>query len=177
MTLFELVAKLTVDSGEFESAVNKAERSGKNLKDSLSANMGKVKAAVAGALSIAAIKKGVDSVISLANAVSAAGDRIDKQSQVLGLSRRAYQEWDYILGQNGASIDSLGVSMKTLNSLVLSATEGNKEAKDSFAKLGIGIHELENLSVEDQFEAIVTAFQKMPPGAEKSGESGSREHR
>ena len=168
MTLFDLVAKLTVDSGEFESAINKAERSGKNLKDSLSANMGKVKAAVAGALSVAAIKRGIDSVISLANAVSVAGDRIDKQSQVLGLSRRAYQEWDYILGQNGASIDSLGVSMKTLNSLVLSATEGNKEAKDSFAKLGVGIHELENLSVEDQFEAIVTAFQKMPPGAQKS---------
>lgn len=168
MTLFELVAKITADSTEFDSAVGKAEKSGKNLKDSLSANMGKIKTAIVGALSVAAIKRGIDKVIDLANAVSVAGDRIDKQSQVLGLSRKAYQEWDYILGQNGASIDSMNVSMKTLNSTILSAKDGNKEAKDSFAQLGIGIHELENLSVEDQFEAVVRAFQRMPAGAKKS---------
>ena len=168
MTLFELVAKITADSTEFDSAVGKAEKSGKSLKDSLSANMGKIKTAIVGALSVAAIKKGIDKVIDLANAVSVAGDRIDKQSQVLGLSRKAYQEWDYILGQNGASIDSMNVSMKTLNSTILSAKDGNKEAKDSFAQLGVGIHELENLSVEDQFEAVVRAFQRMPAGANKS---------
>ena len=168
MTLFELVAKITADSSEFDSAVGKAEKSGKSLKDSLSANMGKIKTAIVGALSVAAIKKGIDAVVNLANEVSAAGDRIDKQSQVLGLSRKAYQEWDYILGQNGASIDSLGVSMKTLNSLVLSAKDGSKEAKDSFAQLGVGIHEIENLSMEDQFEQIVRAFQRMPAGAQKS---------
>lgn len=168
MTLFELVAKITADSTEFDSAVGKAEKSGKNLKDSLSANMGKIKTAIVGALSVAAIKRGIDKVIDLANAVSVAGDRIDKQSQVLGLSRKAYQEWDYILGQNGASIDSMNVSMKTLNSTILSAKDGNKEAKDSFAQLGVGIHELENLSVEDQFEAVVRAFQRMPAGANKS---------
>ena len=89
MTLFELVAKITADSSEFNTAVGKAERSGKSLKDSLSANMGKIKAAIAGALSVAVIKKGIDTVVNLANEVSAFGDRIDKQSQALGLSRNA----------------------------------------------------------------------------------------
>ena len=168
MTAFELVAKLVADTSGFDSAMGKAEKSGKNLKNSLENTFGKIKTIAAGALSVAAIKKGVDSVISLANEVSAAGDRIDKQSQALGLSRKAFQEWDYILGQNGASIDSLGVSMKTLNSLVLSAQEGGKEAKDSFAQLGLGIHELDGLNMEQQFEAVVRAFQKMPAGAKKS---------
>ena len=168
MTAFELVAKLTADTSGFDRAMNKADRSGRNLKDSLSGTFGKIKKVVVGALSVAAIKKGIDSVINLANEVSNAGDKIDKQSQALGLSRKAYQEWDYILGQNGASIDSLGVSMKTLNSLVLNAADGSKEAKNAFSKLGVNIHEIKKLSPEDQFEAVVRAFQKMPAGAKKS---------
>lgn len=168
MTAFELVAKLTADTSSFDSAMAKAGRTGNNLKGSLESTFAKIKRAAAGALSVAAIKKGINATISLANAVSQAGDRVDKQSQALGLSRKAFQEWDYILGQNGASIDSMGVSMKTLNALILEAADGSKEAKSSFAKLGIGIHELEKLNPEEQFEAVVRAFQRMPAGAEKS---------
>lgn len=168
MTIFEVAAKIVADTDGFDKAMDHAESSGKSLKNALTDTFSKIKKVAAGALSVAAIKKGVDAVMELANATAAAGDRIDKQSQALGLSRKAYQEWDYILGQNGASIDSLGASMKTLNKLVLDAHEGGEEAKNSFAKLGVGIHELENLSMEDQFEAIVRAFQKMPAGAQKS---------
>lgn len=168
MTIFELVAKITADSSGFDKAVNKADKSGKSLHDSLSKTFGKIGKIAVAAFSGAMIKKGIDMMVNLANEVSAVGDKIDKQSQALGLSRRAYQEWDYILSQNGASIDNLGTSMRTINNLILSAAEGSEEAKDTFAELGIGIHELEGLSPEDQFEAIVRAFQKMPPGAQKS---------
>lgn len=168
MTAFELIAKLTADTSGFDSAMSKAEKSGKSLKGSLENTFGKIKKVAAGALSVAAIKKGIDTVIDFANEVSQAGDRIDKQSQALGLSRKAFQEWDYILGQNGASIDSMSVSMKTLNNLILDAANGGKESKSAFAQLGIGIHEIEKLKPEEQFEAVVRAFQRMPAGAEKS---------
>lgn len=168
MTAFELVAKLTADTSSFDSAMAKAGRTGTNLKGSLESTFAKIKKVAAGALSVAAIKKGIDTVVAFANEVSQAGDRIDKQSQALGLSRKAFQEWDYILGQNGASIDSLGVSMKTLNALVLDAAAGGKESKTAFAQLGLGIHEIEKLEPEKQFEAVVRAFQKMPAGAQKS---------
>lgn len=168
MQILELFAKLTADTSGFDKAMKSADRSGKNLKNSLDSTFSKIKTIVAGALSVAVVKKGVQSILSLANEVSEVGDKIDKQSQALGLSRKAYQEWEYILSQNGASIDSLGTSMKTLNSLILSAADGSEEAKDSFSELGLGIHEIENLSVEDQFEAVIRAFQKMPAGAEKS---------
>lgn len=168
MTLFDLAAKIGLDSSEFEKGIDNAERSGKSLGEKLSSSFDKIKKAAAIALSGAVIKKGIDTIMDLANATSAAGDKIDKQSQALGLSRKAYQEWDYILGQNGASIDSLGVSMKTLNSLVLDAAAGGKESKIAFSKLGVSIHELETMSMEDQFEAVVRAFQRMPEGAKKS---------
>ena len=168
MTAFELVAKLVADTSAYDSAMSKAERSGKGLQGSLENTFGKIKKAAAGALSVAAIKKGIDTVIEFAGEVSAAGDRIDKQSQVLGLSRKAYQEWDYILSQNGASIDSMNMGMKTLNNLVLDAAKGGKESKNAFAELGVSYKELDKLSQEDQFEAVVRAFQKMPAGAQKS---------
>lgn len=168
LDLFNLAAKLTLDSDSFDKGVSDAEKSGKGLASSLEGTFSKIKKFAVGALSVAAIKKGIDAVLDLANATSAAGDKIDKQSQVLGLSRKAYQEWDYILSQNGASIDSLGVSMKTLNNLVLDAAAGGKESKDTFEQLGLGIHEIEQLEPEKQFEAVVRAFQEMPAGAQKS---------
>ena len=168
MELFSVVGKLLLDSSGFDKGVSEADKSGRGLASKLEASFSKIKKFAAGALSVAAIKKGIDSVMQLATETSAAGDKIDKQSQALGLSRKAYQEWDYILGQSGASIDSMGISMKTLNGLILNAAAGSKESKDAFAQLGLSIHEIETLSMEDQFESVVRAFQKLPPGAQKS---------
>lgn len=168
MDLFNLAAKLTLDSSDYEKGVSDADHRGRGLADSLKGTFEKIKKAAASAISVAAVKKGIDTLMSFANEVSSVGDKIDKQSQALGLSRKAYQEWDYILGQNGASIDSLGISMKTLNSAILGAADGSKESLDSFAQLGLHLHELENMNMEDQFDAVVRAFQKMPAGAQKS---------
>ena len=168
MDLFNLAAKLTLDSSGFEKGISGADSQGKGLADSLGKTFDKIKKAAAAAISVAAVKKGIDTLMSFANEVSSVGDKIDKQSQALGLSRKAYQEWDYILGQNGASIDSLGVSMKTLNSAILSAGEGSKESMTAFRQLGLNVHEIETMNMEDQFDAVVRAFQKMPAGAQKS---------
>ena len=168
MDLFNLAAKLTLDSSGFEKGISGADSQGKGLADSLGKTFDRIKKAAAAAISVAAVKKGIDTLMSFANEVSSVGDKIDKQSQALGLSRKAYQEWDYILGQNGASIDSLGVSMKTLNSAILSAGEGSKESMTAFRQLGLNVHEIETMNMEDQFDAVVRAFQKMPAGAQKS---------
>lgn len=168
MTVFELEAKLGLNKEGFDKGVRDAEGSGKGLKDSLSDSFGKIKTAAKAFLGAAIFKEIIDGVKSLISEVAEVGDTIDKQSQILGLSRKAYQEWDYILGQNGASIESLGASMRTLNSLFLSAKEGNEEANNTLAQLGVNIHELERMNPEQQFEALVRAFQKMPAGAQKS---------
>lgn len=101
----------------------------------------------------------------LADNAAAAGDKIDKQSQALGMSRKAYQEWDYILSQNGSTIDNLGVSMKTLSSAIV---DGSKTGIAAFDKLGLSIDDLRTQDMQTQFENVVKAFQKMPEGAEKA---------
>lgn len=62
---------------------------------------------------------------------SEAASRINDLSQVLGLSMKGFQEWDYILKQNGSNIDSLGVAMKSLQTLMVESTQiVSKEIKE-----------------------------------------------
>lgn len=157
MDLFTLAATLTLDSSKYTSGIDKAEKEGSKFSKSMNKAISIAKK-LAGA---AVLGKTAKALKSLADQASAAGDKIDKQSQALGISRKAYQEWDYILSQNGASIDSLGTSMKTLNSAILSG-------KDSIGKLGLSFEDLNKMNMEDQFAAVVKAFQEMPEGAEKS---------
>lgn len=161
MDAFTLAAKLTLDSGSFESGLSNAEGKSKGLGSAIKKAISAAKA-LASAL---VIKKGIDAMKKLADNAAAAGDKIDKQSQALGMSRKAYQEWDYILSQNGSTIDNLGVSMKTLSSAIV---DGSKTGIAAFDKLGLSIDDLRMQDMQIQFENVVKAFQKMPEGAEKA---------
>ena len=165
MDLMALSATLTLDSKDYEQGIKKAQTSGNQLAASLEKSFGRVKSALKAAFTVAAVKKSVDGIMNLANTTAQAADRIDKQSQALGISRKAFQQWDYILSQSGASIDSLGVSMKTLNSAILG---GSDSAVEAFEQLGLQWDSLSGMSQEGAFEAVVDAFQRMPQGARKS---------
>ena len=165
MDIFTLAAKLRMDTGEYESGLRKAERKGKDFGNKLEKTFGRITKAAKVLVSGVAVKKGIDLMAQFAGSVASVGDQIDKQSQALGMSRKAYQEWDYILSQTGGDIESMGVSMKTLNSAILS---GSKDTESALKSLGLSSKELKNLSQEDAFERVVRAFQKMPAGAQKS---------
>lgn len=165
MELFRVAARMVLDKSDFDKGASDADKTGKSLADNLSNYMSKAKKIITGLFAAAAIKKAASAVWDLAKETSAAGDRIDKQSQALGLSRKAYQEWDYILGQSGASIDSMGMSMKTMTEAI---SENGKETAVALSQLGLSAAQLQNLSTEEQFEKLVRAFQKIPAGADKS---------
>ena len=88
-----------------------------------------------------------------------AQDRVDKMSQSLGLSNEKFQEWDYIMAQNGASIDSMKVGMKTL----MSDTTSTQEA---FSELGLNV--TDSMSKEEVFEASVKALQGVEDNTKKA---------
>ena len=165
MDLMALSATLTLDSKDYEQGIKKAQTSGNQLAANLEKSFGRIKTALKAAFTVAAVKKAADGIMNLANTTAQAADRIDKQSQALGISRKAFQQWDYILSQSGASIDSLGVSMKTLNSAILG---GSDSAVEAFEQLGLQWDSLAGMSQEGAFEAVVDAFQRMPQGARKS---------
>lgn len=165
LELFKVGASLILDKSGFDSDIREADAAGKGLSESLSKHMEKAKKVIKGLFSVGAVVAATKAIWNLAKETSAAGDRIDKQSQALGMSRKAFQEWDYILRQSGASIDDLGLTMKTMSAAIM---ENSADTAAGLSKLGLSAAQLQNMSAEEQFETLVRAFQEMPEGVEKS---------
>ena len=89
-----------------------------------------------------AISGATTGAIAWVTAASTAGDRVDKLSQKMNLSRREFQEWDYITKQSGTSMEALSMGMKTL------AVQAEADGK-AFEKLGISVRDA-NGNVKNQ---------------------------
>lgn len=163
MDIFDLSAKLSLDSADYEEKLSKAEKStgsfASKLKSGL-ATAGKVGAAAIGAVTTAA---GVmtKTILDGTKEVAAYGDNIDKASQKMGISAEAYQEWDAVLQHSDTSIDVLQRGMMTMSKAVES---GNK----SFKKLGITEKQLAKMSQEEIFEKVIEGLQSMEEGTERT---------
>lgn len=162
MDLFDLAAKIRLDSSDYEKGIEDAEKQGSGFADKL--KNGLKTAAVVGGAAITAIGAGaVDLGKKFVNGVSdlaAYGDQIDKNSQKMGISAQAYQEWDFILQHSGSSIDSMTRGMMTLSNKADAGSE-------SFEKLGISTEELATLNKEDLFARTIEGLQQMGEGMDR----------
>lgn len=85
---------------------------------------------------------------------SETGDRVDKLSQQVGLSRKAFQEWDYVLDQTGGNVESLKMGMSSL-------AQAAESDKDAFKKLGVEVDDVSGKlkSQEQLLYDVVRALQ------------------
>ena len=157
--VFDLYAKLGLDSSGYEQGLSSAEKKGSGFGKGLG------KAAKAGVAAVAAVGTAAVSagaaLVKGAGDVADYGDDIDKMSQKVGISAEAYQEWDAVLQHSGASAASLKAVMKTLSS---QATQNAAK----FEALGISEEEVANLSKEDLFARVIEGLQGMEEGTEKT---------
>jgi len=162
-SIFQLFGEVFIDNEKANQNLDKTTQKGKSVGERLGsvvATAGKV-----GTAMIAGTAAAVTGVVALASKTAEAGDRVDKMSQSLGLSRSAFQEWDYILSQSGMSIDSMGTGMRGLTEMM---TSESKKSKEALSKLGLSFDEISSMSQEQAFEKVVSAMQEMEAGAEKS---------
>lgn len=89
------------------------------------------------------------------------GDSIDKQSQKLGLSAEAYQEWDAILQHSGSSVSAMQAPMRNLTKLA-------EDNAASFEKLGLSTEEVAGMNQEQLFGAVVKQLQGMEQSTERT---------
>lgn len=159
MDLLSLVAKLSLDSSEYEKGLGDAETKGSTFGSGLK------KAAAVGASAVAAVGSAAiaagTALVKSTGDVAAYGDNIDKMSQKMGISAQAYQEWDAIMQHSGTSIDSMSRGMQTLQRNAVNSA-------DKFEKLGISQEQLASMSTEDLFSATITGLQNMGEGAERT---------
>lgn len=144
--LTEIDGSINESSSRWQKLGNGAKNVGTNIAKGV---------AVAGT----AIAGATTALVAGATKTAEFGDRVDKMSQKLGMTTKGFQEWDYILGQNGASIDGMKMAMKTL---ISDTTATN----DAFAELGIVI--TDSMSQEEIFDASVKALQQLPAGVDKA---------
>lgn len=159
MNLFDLAAKLTLDSSDYEQGLKNAENEGSGFG-------GKLKSAMKiGAAAVTAVTGTVTALtgalVGGANEVATYGDNIDKMSQKMGISSDAFQEWDAVLKHNGSSIESMSKGMITLQKKAAANS-------DAFEKLGLTQEQVASMSTEDLFAATIEGLQNMGEGAERT---------
>ena len=170
MDLLDLFARIFMDTSDYDKGVSnsskKAESFGSKLKNGLG-KAAKISAAAVAAVTTATVALG-GAIIKGTGEIAAHGDEVDKMSQKLGLSAKAYQEWDYVLSQSGTDITSMTTGLKTLTNKLDDAKNGGKDAQAMFAQLGISLEDLGTMSREDIFEATIRGFQNMEDSTERA---------
>lgn len=151
--LFRLFGSVLIDNEKANDSIAKTEEKAEGLGNKLGNG---IKTAGAWGLAIGAAAGAAGSAMfGVATKSAETTDRIDKMSQKLGMSKKGFQEWDYILGQNGISIDSLGGGMKTLTNMTDDLAKGSQAAKYSFGELGISLDDLKGKTQEEIFDLTV----------------------
>ena len=113
------------------------------------------------ALAAAGIGVAIKQAFSALDNFAGYGDTIDKQSQKIGISTKAYQEWSAVLQHSGTDINVMQSAMKKLSN---AAVDGS----DAFQKLGISQEEVMSMSQEDLFARVIEGLQGMEEGTERA---------
>lgn len=168
MELFQLIGKIAINSQDaikdIEGTTEKASGLGTKMK------AGIVTAAKWGTAIAAGAAAAGAGVMKLATNSAAAADEVDKMSQKIGLSKEGYQEWSYVLGQNGMDISSLQMGMKTLVTQMDGVISGSATSIEMFDKLGLSVTDA-NGALKDQetmMNEVMIALADMPNGTEKA---------
>ncbi len=168
MEIFKLFGSIFVNTDDADKSMQKTETNAESIATKL--GNGVKTAAKWGAAIVSGAAIAATAVTGLATNAAGTADEIDKMSQKIGISTEAYQEWSYVMGQNGMDVEKLSTGMKTLVSQMDSAASGTASAQENFEKLGVSIYDSSG-KLKDQ-ETILNetmhALADMENGTEKA---------
>lgn len=169
MELFKMFGSIFLQGGdETEKQIDNIDIKAGKTSNSLG-SMAKT-AAKWGAALVTAGTAAAGTLFATANKAAEATDRIDKLSQKIGISRQSFQEWDFILSQNGASVDGLQMGLKTLARAADEAAQGTATYADIFDRLNVSVVDA-NGNLKDQetlFNDTILALSEMENETERT---------
>lgn len=122
------------DAGDKSKAAGaKFEKAGQVVKSAA-----KAMAAATAAIGAAAVAAGKH-LWDMSNEVAEAGDKIDKESQKLGLSAESYQELDYAMERCGAEVEDFKKGTINISKALAGVQNGAEEAGATFKELGVSL--------------------------------------
>ena len=155
MNLFDLTAKLTLDTSNYDKGIKEAKKGGEDFAEHADKKV-KTKGVLAWAAITAAVvalvKRLKDLIITTANYADQVGDLADKW----GVSTREIQEFDYWASQNGTTLENV------LNAMTRLTNQAQVNA-DAFKELGISVRDNEgNLKGQKQlFLEVASALNQI----------------
>lgn len=155
MATENLKVKITADASQAKAEIGKFKDSLKGAVqagESATKSIGKLTIALGGMmLAVKGVKKAVSNAIE----VAAAGDAIKDNAQKVFMSTTAYQEWGYVLKQNGIEMGALKMGMRKFSQEVATGS-------DTLTKYGITATD-----VDTAFQQAVYTIQNMSSETEK----------
>jgi len=180
----------TATSPNVEKLNSDIKKTGDNSEDAgKKSKTGFGEIAIGAGIAGAAVKLGtaaIDAAFAAAQkTVQSFGDALNMGGRLAELSDRTGVAVDKVLilerafQNTGVGADSLGPILNKMQKAIVDAGDGSSKAADAFTQLGIPLSTLQNLSPDEQLEAIGKAIAGIPDPAERAavsmeifGESG-----
>ena len=137
MDIFKLVGSIYVDTTKANESISKTSKEAETLGSKFlngAATAGKWALGIGAAATTAGA-----SLLATANKASESMDRVQKGAQELGMSYQTYQELDYMLNRNGASIDDLSKGFKNISNDLADFANGTAKASETYDALGVSL--------------------------------------
>lgn len=168
MEIFKLFGSIFVDNDEANKSISKTDEKAEGLGTKLGKGI-KTATKWGAAIGAGAIAAGAG-MFKMATSSAETTDRIDKLSQKIGMSRKGFQEFDFIASQSGMSIESLQVGFKTLRTAMEQAEVGKGKGAEAFRALGVSVVDSTGAlrDQEEVFNEAVNKLQSMEDGTEKA---------
>jgi hypothetical protein len=99
------------------------------------------------------------------------GDKIAKQSRMIGLTAEQFQVMEFAATRSGTSLTAVTNGMKKLGRVMVDAQNGSRQIKDTFDALGITL-EKDNGTLRDTFDVFLDLADKsmiLGESAERTG--------
>ena len=166
MNVFNLFAKLGLNTKGFEEGLDKAGKNASSFSSKMGVafkNVSRAILAVEGAVSTVA-----GAIAGLMIKASNYGDEIDKQSQKMGLSAEAYQKWATAAEMAGSNASTLQTGIRQLTKFTQDLTDGTGESLLALQDLGIEYDDFMNASFDEKLKMVVEAMQGLEDGTKKT---------
>lgn len=166
MELFKLFGSILIDNDKANASIAKTEGHAEGLANKFGDGI-KTAAKWGAAIAAGAVAAGAG-LFAITKKAAETADTIDEMSQKLGLSRKGYQEWSFVLKENGMEIEQLKGGMKKLTNSFDDLKSGSKTATESFKRIGLSYEDLKGLTQEQIFDKTITALQGVKDSTERA---------
>lgn len=163
MNLFELVAKLSLDSSEYDKGVSNAEKSAKSLGDNLT-KAGKAMAGVSAAGAVVATSIG-----TLAYKAGTSADDLNTLSKVTGIGTYELQKYGAAADLVDVSVETVARANKKLAKNAYEASKGSKSQAEAFNAIGVSVVDANGhlRDSEDIFQDVIANLGEMTNETER----------